>query len=176
LLYGVQTLEEGNDIPDFLLQTILCSSFVDYNSSDFDSYEEVTHSVNQLENAQNNQHGDNDSIDVSDKKSKPTSAEATEIALLPAPAIYKNGENVTALTDAQNEIIEVEVEVEGDSDNDTSLVTDKSQPSEPIDVPSKVNSNVNTDISDAINNDINSNDESKTINEPSLRSNYQRFT
>src|SRR5690606_8684905 len=126
--------------PDFLLQTILCSSFVDYNSSDFDSYEEGTHDANQLENAQNNQHGDNDSIDVSDTKSKPTSAEATEIALLPAPAIYKNGESVTALTDAQNEIIEVD----GDSDNDTSLVTDKSQPSELIDVPSKVNSNVNT--------------------------------
>ena len=48
LLYGVQTLDEANDIPDFLLQTILCSSFVDYNSSDFDSYEEVTQNVNQL--------------------------------------------------------------------------------------------------------------------------------
>ncbi|MDA5132654.1 ATP-binding protein [Psychrobacter sp. ANT_H3] len=172
LLYGVQTLDEANDIPDFLLQTILCSSFVDYNSSDFDSYEEGTHDVSQLENAQENKHGDNDSIDVSDKKSKPTSAEATEVALLPAPAIYKNGESVTALTDVQNETIEVN----GDSDNDTSLVTDKSQPSELIDVPSKVNSNVNTDISSAINTDINSNDESKTINEPSLRSNYQRFT
>lgn len=115
-----------------LLQTIPGSSFVDYNSSDFDSYEEVTHSVNQLENAQNNQHGDNDSIDASDRKPKPTSAEATEIALLPAPAIYKNGENVTALTDAQNEIIEVEgdsdSDSDSDSDNDTSLVTDKSQP------------------------------------------------
>src|SRR5690606_32198007 len=107
---------------------------------------------------------------------KPTSAEATEVALLPAPAIYKNGESVTALTDVQNETIEVD----GDSDNDTSLVTDKSQPSELIDVPSKVNSNVNTDISNAINTDINTdtnrNDEAKTINEPSLRSNYQRFT
>ncbi len=163
LLYGVQTLEEANDIPDFLLQTILCSSFVDYNSSDFDSYEEGTHNVNQLENAQDST-GTDDSIDASDRK--PKSAEATEIALLPAPAIYKNGENVTALTDAQNEIIEVD----SDSDNDTntSLITDKSQPSELIDVPSKVNSNVNTDT--------NSNDESKTINEPSLRSNYQRFT
>ena len=165
LLYGVQTLEEANDIPDFLLQTILCSSFVDYNSSDFDSYEEVTHNVNQLENPQDSTATD-DSIDASDRK--PKSAEATEVALLPAPAIYKNGESVTALTDVENETIEVD----GDSDNDTSLVTDKSQPSELIDV----NSNVNTDISNAINTDINSNDGSKTINEPSLRSNYQRFT
>ncbi|MBR5495659.1 MAG: HAMP domain-containing histidine kinase, partial [Psychrobacter sp.] len=118
LLYGVQTLDEANDIPDFLLQTILCSSFVDYNSSDFDSYEEVTHNVNQLENAQDSTATD-DSIDASDTKSKPTSAEATEVALLPAPAIYKNGESVTALNDVQNETIEVD----GDSDNDTSLVT-----------------------------------------------------
>ncbi len=169
LLYGVQTLEEANDVPDFLLQTILCSSFVDYNSSDFDSYEEVTHNVNQLENAQDSTATD-DSIDASDRK--PKSAESTEIALLPAPAIYKNGESVTALTDIENETIEVD----GDSDSDTRLVTDKSQPSELIDVPSKVNSNVNTDISSAINTDINSNDESKTINEPSLSSNYQRFT
>ncbi|WP_201624645.1 sensor histidine kinase [Psychrobacter immobilis] len=171
LLYGVQTLEESNDIPDFLLQTILCSSFVDYNSSDFDSYEEVTHNVNQLENAQDSTATD-DSIDASDRK--PKSVEATEIALLPAPAIYKNGESVTALTDDQNEIIEVD----DDSDNDTntSLVTDKSQPSELIDVPSKVNTDISNAINTDINTDINSNDESKTINEPSLRSNYQRFT
>ncbi len=41
LLYGVQTLDEADAIPDYLLQTILCSSFVDYNSSDFDYDEEA---------------------------------------------------------------------------------------------------------------------------------------
>ncbi|MBB3106970.1 signal transduction histidine kinase [Psychrobacter luti] len=157
LLYGVQTLDEANDIPDFLLQTILCSSFVDYNSSDFDSYEEITHHVNQLENAQDSTATD-DSIDASDRK--PKSAESTEIVLLPAPAIYKNGESVTALTDVQNETIEAD----GNIHNDKSVDADKVQPSELIDV----NSNVNTDIS--------SNDESRTVSEPSLRANYQRFT
>ncbi|KAA0915070.1 ATP-binding protein [Psychrobacter sp. ANT_WB68] len=119
LLYGVQTLDEANDIPDFLLQTILCSSFVDYNSSDFDSYEEVAHNVNQLENMQDNQLSHDES---SDKKSESTSAEATEVAsLLPTPAIYKNGESVTNPT-----------EVIAEADSNESVETDKSQPPELI--------------------------------------------
>ena len=156
LLYGVQTLNEANDIPDFLLQTILCSSFVDYNSSDFDSYEEVTHNVNQLENVENAITND-DSIDVNDKKSKPTPVEATEVALLPAPAIYKNGESIIADTEI---------------DDNNSVSTDKLQSSEVVDVPS----NIASDISSAINTDLKSADEVEAIVEPSLISNYQRLT
>lgn len=162
LLYGVQTLNEANDIPDFLLQTILCSSFVDYNSSDFDSYEEITQNVNQLENLENAITND-DSIDVNDKKSKPTPAEATEVALLPAPAIYKNGENIIADTQIDDNV---------DSDDNNSVSTDKLQSSEIVDVPS----NIDSDISSAINNDLKSADEAETIFEPSLISNYQRLT
>ena len=162
LLYGVQTLDEANDIPDFLLQTILCSSFVDYNSSDFDSYEEITQNVNQLENVENAITND-DSIDVNDKKSKPTSAEATEVALLPAPAIYKNGENIIADTEIDDNI---------DSDDNNSVSTDKLQSSEVVDVPS----NIASDISSAINTDLKSADEAEAIVEPSLISNYQRLT
>ena len=156
LLYGVQTLDEANDIPDFLLQTILCSSFVDYNSSDFDSYEEITQNVNQLENVENAITND-DSIDVNDKKSKPTPVEATKVALLPAPAIYKNGESIIADTEI---------------DDDNSVSTDKLQSSEVVDVPS----NIASDISSAINTDLKSADEAETIVEPSLISNYQRLT
>ena len=156
LLYGVQTLDEANDIPDFLLQTILCSSFVDYNSSDFDSYEEITQNVNQLENVENAITND-DSIDVNDKKSKSTPVEATEVALLPAPAIYKNGESIIADTEI---------------DDDNSVSTDKLQSSEVVDVPS----NIASDISSAINTDLKSADEAETIVEPSLISNYQRLT
>ena len=164
LLYGVQTLDEANDIPDFLLQTILCSSFVDYNSSDFDSYEEITHNVNQLENIENAITND-DSIDVNDKKSKPTPAEATEVALLPAPAIYKNGESIIADT-------EIEIDDNIDSDDNNSVSTDKLQSSEVVDVPSHIGS----DISSAINTDLKSADEVEAIVEPSLISNYQRLT
>lgn len=162
LLYGVQTLDEANDIPDFLLQTILCSSFVDYNSSDFDSYEEVTHNVNQLENVENAITND-DSIDANDKKSKSTPVEATEVALLPAPAIYKNGENIIADTEIDDNV---------DSDDDNSVSTDKLQSSEVVDVPS----NIASDISSAINTDLKSADEAEAIVEPSLISNYQRLT
>ena len=162
LLYGVQTLDEANDIPDFLLQTILCSSFVDYNSSDFDSYEEITQNVNQLENVENAITND-DSIDVNDKKSKPTPVEATEVALLPAPAIYKNGENIIADTEIDDNV---------DSDDDNSVSTDKLQSSEVVDVPS----NIASDISSAINTDLKSADEAEAIVEPSLISNYQRLT
>lgn len=164
LLYGVQTLNEANDIPDFLLQTILCSSFVDYNSSDFDSYEEITHNVNQLENVENAITNE-DSIDVNDKKSKPTSAEATEVALLPAPAIYKNGESI--ITDTK-----IEIDDNIDSDDNNSVSTDKLQSSEVVDVPS----NIAIDISSAINTDLKSADEVEAIVEPSLISNYQRLT
>ncbi len=164
LLYGVQTLDEANDIPDFLLQTILCSSFVDYNSSDFDSYEEVTQNVNQLENVEN-AITNHDSIDVNDKKPKPTSAEATEVALLPAPAIYKNGENIIADT-------EIGIDDNIDSDDNNSVSTYKLQSSEVVDVPS----NIDSDISSAINTDLKSADEAEAIVEPSLISNYQRLT
>lgn len=162
LLYGVQTLDEANDIPDFLLQTILCSSFVDYNSSDFDSYEEITQNVNQLENVENAITND-DSIYVNDKKSKSTPVEATEVALLPAPAIYKNGESIIADTEIDDDI---------DSYDNNSVSTDKLQSSEVVDVPS----NIASDISSAINTDLKSADEAETIVEPSLISNYQRLT
>ena len=168
LLYGVQTLDEANDIPDFLLQTILCSSFVDYNSSDFDSYEEITQNVNQLENVENAITND-DSIDVNDKKSKSTPVEATEVALLPAPAIYKNGESIIADTEIE---IEIEIDDDIDTDDNNSVSTDKLQSSEVVDVPS----NIASDISSAINTDLKSADEAEAIVEPSLISNYQRLT
>ena len=95
LLYGVQALEEAENIPDFLLQTVLCSSFADYNSSDFDSYEDTSQDIHQLEH---HAHQDNDSPDLDDAsigahpKLKVDSNNTA--ALLPAPPIFRNGENV----------------------------------------------------------------------------------
>ena len=95
LLYGVQALEEAENIPDFLLQTVLCSSFADYNSSDFDSYEDTSQDIHQLEH---HTHQDNDSPDLDDAsigahpKLKVDSNNTA--ALLPAPPIFRNGENV----------------------------------------------------------------------------------
>ena len=84
LLYGVQTIEDADTIPDYLLQTVLSSSFVDYNSSDFDSYDAPTDVNEETEQK--------DSASATDKV-KAETADAND--LLPAPPIYKNGENIT---------------------------------------------------------------------------------
>ena len=106
LLYGVQTIDEADTIPDYLLQTILCSSFADYNSSDFDSYHEPidvnendTHIHTQL----------NDSSHITDK----VKSEAPDtMTVLPAPPIYRNGENIA-----------VEHDLNSDTDADVNIET-----------------------------------------------------
>ncbi|MFC6381794.1 HAMP domain-containing sensor histidine kinase [Psychrobacter glacincola] len=111
LLYGVQTLEEAKDIPDFLLQTVLCSSFIDYNSSDFYS-DEASHSTN-LRNHKQDTALDND---ASATLPKPKVANSDSIVALPTPPIYQNGENVVIDADpsTDNESDSI-VNQEGDS-------------------------------------------------------------
>ena len=111
LLYGVQTLEEAKDIPDFLLQTVLCSSFIDYNSSDFYS-DEASHSTNPHNHKQDTAL-DND---ASAAPPKPKVANSESIVALPAPPIYQNGENVVIDADpsTDNESDSI-VNQEGDS-------------------------------------------------------------
>ena len=111
LLYGVQTLEEAKDIPDFLLQTVLCSSFIDYNSSDFYS-DEASHGTNPHNHKQDTTF-DND---ASAAPPKPKVANSESIVVLPAPPIYQNGENVVIDADpsTDNESDSI-VNQEGDS-------------------------------------------------------------
>ncbi|MFZ3142675.1 HAMP domain-containing sensor histidine kinase [Psychrobacter glacincola] len=111
LLYGVQTLEEAKDIPDFLLQTVLCSSFIDYNSSDFYS-DEASDSINPHNHKQDTTL-DND---ASATPPKPKVANNESIVALPAPPIYQNGENVVIDADpsTDNESDSI-VNQEGDS-------------------------------------------------------------
>ena len=88
LLYGVQSIEEAGTVPDYLLQTVLCSSFIDYNSLDFDDYEENA-DAKVIEN-QTAKHEATSSVDKN--KSETTDS----IAELPTPIIYKNGEDIAA--------------------------------------------------------------------------------
>ncbi|MGE6441988.1 ATP-binding protein [Psychrobacter sp. NPDC078409] len=88
LLYGVQSIEEAGTVPDYLLQTVLCSSFVDYNSLDFDDYEENA-DVKVVEH-QAAKHEATSSVDKN--KSETTDS----VAELPTPTIYKNGEDIAA--------------------------------------------------------------------------------
>ncbi|MGE6475520.1 ATP-binding protein [Psychrobacter sp. NPDC078631] len=88
LLYGVQSIEEAGTVPDYLLQTVLCSSFVDYNSLDFDDYEENADA--KVVEHQASKHEATSSVD------KNKSDTTDSIAELPTPTIYKNGEDIAA--------------------------------------------------------------------------------
>ncbi|PKH80332.1 sensor histidine kinase [Psychrobacter sp. 4Bb] len=88
LLYGVQSIEEAGTVPDYLLQTVLCSSFVDYNSLDFDDYEENT-DAKVIEHQTAKQEA---TSSVDKNKSETTDS----IVELPTPTIYKNGEDIAA--------------------------------------------------------------------------------
>ena len=162
LLYGVQTIDEANDIPDFLLQTVLCSSFVDYNSLDFDSYDGVSSDGNQLESHPLNEHtlpNFDDSVGAANHKPKVETGE--HLAILPAPDIYKNGENVVIDADVSSDISS---EVDSEKDINNEINTDGDS----------LDSNIISKL-DQIEPTITS-DTSETDIEPSLKANYPSFT
>ncbi len=123
LLYGVQNIDEADVIPDYLLQTVLCSSFVDYNSSDFDTYEQPNHLDEAVEQ---------NSASSTTEKVKTDTTEAT--AILPAPLLYKNGESLVleddtdASVDSSSHGSETST-ISGDSIQDTLPDADSSKAS-----------------------------------------------
>ncbi|WP_201568701.1 sensor histidine kinase [Psychrobacter sp. JCM 18900] len=120
LLYGVQSIEEAGTVPDYLLQTVLCSSFVDYNSLDFDDYEENADA--KVIEHQTAKHEATSSIDKN--KSETTDS----VAELPTPTIYKNGEDIAARNE-NNESNESNDEVSIDNGlSDESLIDSASKP------------------------------------------------
>ncbi|MGP4734582.1 MULTISPECIES: ATP-binding protein [unclassified Psychrobacter] len=117
LLYGVQSIEEAGTVPDYLLQTVLCSSFVDYNSLDFDDYEENA-DAKEIEH-HTAKHEATSSVD------KNKSDTTDSIAELPTPIIYKNGEDIAA----RNENNESNDDASVDNDlSDASLIDSASKP------------------------------------------------
>ena len=95
LLYGVQTIEEAGDVPDYLLQTVLSNSFTDYNSCDFDSYEEHPNTTTDEQSPASS------TLDSTDLNDKDKAESVNPVAILPAPPIYKNGESV-AISEGKN--------------------------------------------------------------------------
>ncbi|WP_201586536.1 sensor histidine kinase [Psychrobacter jeotgali] len=75
LLYGVQTLEEADNVPDYLLQSIVSSSFadIDYSCLDYNGYDA----------------SNNDDKDSANKAEENTTT-------LPSPTIYYNGETLSS--------------------------------------------------------------------------------
>ena len=110
LLYGVQTIDEADNVPDYLLQTVLCNSFADYGSSDFESYDAP---IDVSENGTHNASDLDDSLNTIDK----SKSEITDTKdILPAPPIYKNGTSITPDTDDEN--LEASVTLIEDNAND----------------------------------------------------------
>lgn len=111
LLYGVQSIEEAGTVPDYLLQTVLCSSFVDYNSLDFDDYEENT-DAKVIEHQTAKQEA---TSSVDKNKSETTDS----IVELPTPTIYKNGEDIAA--NNKNNESNDEVSIDDDFSDESSI-------------------------------------------------------
>ncbi|MCG3859258.1 ATP-binding protein [Psychrobacter sp. Ps2] len=119
LLYGVQSIEEAGTVPDYLLQTVLCSSFIDYNSLDFDDYEENADA--KVIEHQTAKHEATSSVD----KNKSETPDST--ADLPTPTIYKNGEDIATRNENNESNGEVSID-NGLSDESSIDSASKPQP------------------------------------------------
>ena len=171
LLYGVQTIDEADTIPDYLLQTILCSSFADYNSSDFDSYHEPidvnendTHIHTQL----------NDSSHITDK----VKSEAPDtMTVLPAPPIYRNGENIAVEHDLNSDTdadVNIETKIDKADINNTNSDIDSIEAHATL-TESTYADSIQTDSSTATDL-VHRNDTAGSTSASSLIANYHNFT
>ncbi len=88
LLYGIQTIDEADAIPDYLLQSIMSSSFIDYNGLNDLDYDEQIHSGDNSGREKINAITITESTDVIDK------VKLDDNDILPVPVIYCNGETL----------------------------------------------------------------------------------
>lgn len=142
LLYGVQTIDEAGIVPDYLLQSVLCSSFVDYNNSDYNHYDEQLddseHPLNDSNHYEVDEHGQHVDIqsDRNSGRSNTVSPEnSDEIAALPAPIIYRNGETLTDI-DSMNS--DKQEHTSPETVDERSAEIDKQQPPAPGTVSTKL--------------------------------------
>jgi len=110
LLYGVQTIDEADIVPDYLLQSVLCSSFADHSDSDYNYYAEQfddseypLNDSNQYEINKDGQRVNIQSDRKSDRSGTASSENSDEIAALPAPIIYRNGETLTPINSTNDD-------------------------------------------------------------------------
>ena len=87
LLYGVQTINEADVMPDYLLQSLLSSSFIDYNNPEHSDYDQPLDEHVLFENGQLTASAPKDTVNKEDSKSKVEPIDAL-------PVIYCNGETV----------------------------------------------------------------------------------
>jgi signal transduction histidine kinase len=131
LIYGVQSFEEADCVPDYLLQSVLCRSFaechIEYNaeySTEYDAEDDDLDKPNgeQKAIADNNSKPINDSTDNSSQKNSSKAAD-----LLTAPVIYRNGESLIIDIDDSNNDGNNNSNVDSDngaeSNNNDNLIT-----------------------------------------------------
>ncbi len=95
LLYGVQTIDEADIMPDYLLHSLLSNSFIDYNDPDHSHYDEplgdrAVSRNGQLTASQSKDGIVKDTNKESHKDSNKTKAESTSAL----PILYCNGETI----------------------------------------------------------------------------------
>lgn len=103
LLYGVQTIDEAENVPDYLLQSVVCSSFADYNSVHYQGYDEA---LDEHVQPQLDEKGQIITLysDTNIGHTTKANADSTEqIDTLPAPVIYRNGETLLVENNSDND-------------------------------------------------------------------------
>lgn len=89
LLYGAQTIEEADSVPEYLLHSLVSSSFADYNSSNYDKHLDVpelykSHESSALKDVESH-------VDLL--------AEPLDVAAV--PVIFRNGETLVDYNDKE---------------------------------------------------------------------------
>ena len=167
LLYGVQTIDEADAIPDYLLQTIVISSLADYNISDFDNYHEP------IDVNENDTHSHTQLIESSDIIDKVKSEATDAIAVLPAPPIYRNGENIAVDS-------EINTDVNLDTTIDNSDISNANSDIDSIETLATLTESTDADSiqtdSNTATNLVHRNDTVGNSSESSLMANYHNFT
>ncbi|WP_201616276.1 ATP-binding protein [Psychrobacter urativorans] len=166
LLYGVQTKEEADTVPDYLLQSVVCRSFADYNSADYNHYDESLVDSEHYEVDEQGQRITIPSNNNAQNTSKPKSNTTEQAITLPAPPLYRNGETL---------VVDDSDEVNDSSDADSRMTIDISAMDLIADAEDK-------DLLNAQHPPLNNeNDESLSFRTPALNadslfSNYNKLT
>ncbi|MEN2750098.1 sensor histidine kinase [Psychrobacter sp. FBL11] len=92
LLYGAQTLAEADTLPEYLLDSLVCSSFADYGHSNY-GHPTYDKPIDIIEQSKDEQEDSPTSIQSVEQ----TSSDASEQPdIIPAPVIFKNGETLVS--------------------------------------------------------------------------------
>ena len=93
LLYGAQTFKEADTLPEYLLDSLVFSSFADYGHSTYDKPIDIT------EQSKNSQKYNPTLIQSDDSISSDVLEQPN---IIPAPAIFKNGETLVSYDEDHN--------------------------------------------------------------------------